>query len=74
MTLHAFRDFQLLKLKHDKLPSNVAFNCNCNLRRYTEDDALDDFFVLMATDRQAILKEASRRVKGEREKEVGAGG
>ena len=29
-----FRDFQLLKLKHDKLLSNVAFNCS--LRHYTQ--------------------------------------
>ena len=29
----AFRGFQLLKLKHDKLLSNFAFNCN--LRHYT---------------------------------------
>ena len=29
----AFRDFQLLKLKHDTPLSNFAFNCN--LRHYT---------------------------------------
>jgi len=32
----AFRDFQRLKLKHDKLLSNFAcFAFNCNLRHYT---------------------------------------
>ena len=31
-----FRGFQLLKLKHDKLPSHFAcFGFNCNLRHYT---------------------------------------
>ena len=33
----AFRHFQLLKLKHDELPSNFAFNCN--LRPYAKLDA-----------------------------------
>jgi len=28
LTLHAFRDFRRLKLKHDKLLSNFAFNFN----------------------------------------------
>ena len=31
----AFRNFQLLKLKYDKLVSNFAFNCK--LRHYIED-------------------------------------
>ena len=33
-----FRDFQRFKLKHDKLLSTFAFNCN--LRHYTEGDLL----------------------------------
>jgi len=37
----AFRHFQLLKLKHDKLLSNFAFNCK--LRQYTlVDEAAED--------------------------------
>ena len=32
---HAFRDFQLLKLKFDELLSNFAcFGFNCNVRHY----------------------------------------
>ena len=39
----AFRDFQLLKLKYDKLLSNYAFKCK--LRHYTSDEAFDAYLL-----------------------------
>ena len=51
----AFRDFQLLKLKYDRLLSNFAcFAVNCNLRHYTAGEPIsggtwkEEFFRLWA--------------------------
>ena len=46
----AFRDFQLLNLKYDKLLSNFAFNCN--LRHYITAEAGNPIMTFDTTDGQ----------------------